>query len=210
MKLLRKGFFILEEQGRSEFLQQEERDAMNFNVLLERVSPRLKSLSRYLSRTKSANGSFGAEDIYQEMCLRLWQRFENGIPLEFNDAYIIKGCEFHARNFLRKKTDRLKPKSLDEPINDTGLLLKDTLTGSQSHHNTCFNNILIEEMKNKTANKKEKNVFDLLMQGHTVRSIGKNLGISHVMVVKYKNRIVKRWKVDVLGYQKEKTLTCSF
>ncbi|MFH1692375.1 MAG: hypothetical protein ABIC68_07445 [Candidatus Omnitrophota bacterium] len=180
---------------------------MNFYILLKRISPRLKNLSRYLLRTQSAQSSFGADDIYQEMCLHLWQRFKNGVSPEFNDAYIVKSCEFHIRNFLRKKIDKLKPRSLEEPLGETGLLLKDTLISSLSHHNDCFNHILIEEIRKKISNEKEEGVFNLLLKGHTVRDIGKNLGISHVMVVKYKNRIVKRWKNEVLGYQKEKTVT---
>lgn len=180
---------------------------MDFDTLLKRISPRLKILSRRLLRIQNSRGSFDAEDIYQEMCIHLWQRFQNGTPPEFNDAYIVKSCEFHIRNYLRKEIDKFKSRSLDEPINETGLSLKDVLINASSNPYICFNNILINDIRNKMTNRKEENVFNLLLQGHTVRGIGEYLGISHVMVVKYKNRIVKRWKDDVLGYQKEKTLT---
>ncbi len=182
---------------------------MDFDALLKRISPRLKNLSRHLLKIQNNQRSFNAEDIFQEMCIHLWQKFRNGVPPEFNDAYIIKGCEFHIRNYLRKKTDKFKLISLDEPINETGLSLKDILINTKSGPDVCLNNILIHEIRNTLANNKEKDVFNLLIQGHTVRSIGERLGISHVMVVKHKNRIIKRCRNNVFGYQKDKILTYS-
>lgn len=181
---------------------------MEFRILLKRLTPRLKNLSRRLLRIRSAQGHFDAEDIFQEMCVHLWQKFNNGAPPEFNDSYIIKGCEFHIRNYLRKETDKYKSKSLDEPINETGLSLKDILANTESVSNACFNKILIDEIKNKITNEKEQRIFNLLIEGHTVRCIGARLGISHVMVIKYKNKIINRCRNDEKnGYRKNKIFT---
>jgi len=44
---------------------------------------------------------------------------------------------------------------------------------------------------NNGFSKREKDVFGLLLEGYTVREAGGKLGISHVMVVKLKNKIIK-------------------
>jgi len=65
---------------------------MDFRVLLEKITPALRSIARkYLLRT-----SYDEEDLYQEMCLYLWQEYSQGLPIGINEAYAIKGCEFHS------------------------------------------------------------------------------------------------------------------
>jgi DNA-binding CsgD family transcriptional regulator len=60
-------------------------------------------------------------------------------------------------------------------------------------------NISINEIKNKRLTDKERRVLDLLLKGNTVREIASILGISHVMVLKYKKNIIKKAKER--GYQ---------
>jgi DNA-binding CsgD family transcriptional regulator len=45
---------------------------------------------------------------------------------------------------------------------------------------------------NNGFSKREKDVFGLLLEGYTVREAGEKLGISHVMVVKLKNRLINK------------------
>jgi DNA-binding NarL/FixJ family response regulator len=41
---------------------------------------------------------------------------------------------------------------------------------------------------------RERSVLSYLLKGYTVREAAKELGISHVMVVKYKKGIVGKWR----------------
>ncbi|MDD5617926.1 MAG: hypothetical protein PHG69_02425, partial [Candidatus Omnitrophica bacterium] len=70
---------------------------MDFRILLERITPALRSIARkHLLRT-----FYDEEDLYQEMCIYLWQEYSQGLPLGINESYVIKGCEFHILNYLR-------------------------------------------------------------------------------------------------------------
>ena len=53
--------------------------------------------------------------------------------------------------------------------------------------------LVLEDIKNNGFTKREKEVFSLILGGYTVRETGKKLDISHVMVIKYKQRIMKKW-----------------
>ena len=76
---------------------------MDFQTLYKRISPRLK----VVARSRNGHGHCIDEgDLYQEMCIHLWNHFKDGIPPGINDTYIIKGCEFHVLNYLRKEREK--------------------------------------------------------------------------------------------------------
>jgi len=52
-----------------------------------------------------------------------------------------------------------------------------------------YSKMLIEKINNNGLTKREKEVFNLGLEGLTTREIGGRLGISHVMVVKLKGKI---------------------
>ena len=97
---------------------------MRFQIMFNRIAPRLKSLAM---RHRSYNLWADTDDLYQEMCVYLWNNYRHGVPSGVNDAYIVKGCEFHVLNYLRKAREKASVVSLDVPINEYGDTLKDVL-----------------------------------------------------------------------------------
>ena len=149
-----------------------------------------------MAKSHNGHGFFiDEEDLYQEMCIHLWKKYKDGQPTGINEAYIVKGCEFHILNYLRKERKKVRIVSLEEPINEEGDTLKDILSdGKEPLDKFIDRNLTINDIKNNGFTKREKEVFSLLLSGLTVREAGKELAISHVMVVKVKNRIIKKWQ----------------
>jgi len=163
---------------------------MDFRILLEQITPALK----FIARKHLLYGFYSEEDLYQEMCLYLWQHYKDGLPIGINKAYVVKGCEFHLKNFLRKGRPKAMLSSLDAPITSEGLTLGDILEDEKSDFRPGLEDKLtVDKIKNIGLNEKENAVLSNLMKGYTVREIAKELGISHVMVLKYKKNIVKKW-----------------
>jgi len=160
---------------------------MEFERLYERISPRLKKIANFYGKRGC---SFDRDDLYQEMTWHLWNSFREGVPEGINDTYIIKGCEFHALNYMRKEKEKVYKISMEEPLNESGDALRDTVAGAyESIDRAVDRKMLIDHIMNNGFSKKEKDVFGLLLEGHTVREAGKKLGISHVMVIKLRNRL---------------------
>lgn len=165
---------------------------MSFEGLYNRISPRLRIIARRYS-----NGSVFTkqDDLYQEMCIYLWENYKEGGREGINDAYIIKGCEFHVRNYLRVKREKTRMLSLESPIDEEGNTLKELIPFScEDLDREVDRKITIDSIMNNGFTKREKEVFEFLIKGFTVREIGARLGISHVMVVKLKKSLIKKWQ----------------
>lgn len=163
---------------------------MEFEELYQRVSPRLKRIASFYGRR---GYSFDKDDLYQEMTSHLWDKFKLGVPEGINDTYIIKGCEFHILNYMRKEREKIQRVSLEEPLNERGDTLRDTLPAdSMPLEMSVDRKMLVDHIMNNGFSKMEKEVFGFLLEGYTVRETGQRLGISHVMVVKMKNKIINR------------------
>lgn len=170
---------------------------MDFRILLEKIKPALK----YIARKHLFYSFYSEEDLYQEMCLYLWQNYGGGLPIGINEAYVIKGCEFHIQNFLRKGRPKAAISSLDEFITPGGLTFADILEDKRADFRlTIENKVTIDEIANIGLTDKEKSVLSYLLKGYTVREIAKELEVSHVMVLKHKKGIIKKWRKK--GYQK--------
>jgi RNA polymerase sigma factor (sigma-70 family) len=164
---------------------------MDFRILLEKITPALK----YVARKHLLRGFYNEEDLYQEMCLYLWQHYSYGLPIGKNEAYIIKACEFHIQNFLRKGRPKAVIVSLDELISPSGQTLGDILEDKKDNTDTCIErNITVDEIRNIGLTDREKTVFSCLLKGYTARETASEIGISHVMVLKYKKNIIKKWR----------------
>jgi len=163
---------------------------MDFKILLQKITPALKKIAR----RHVLCGFYDAEDLYQEMCLYLWQHYGQGLPIGKNEAYVIKGCEFHLQNFLRKGRPKAALSSLDALINTTGLTLADVLEDKRGNEGTNIETkVTIDDLKKRGLTKREQHVLSSLLKGYTVREIAKEMDISHVMVLKYKKKIIKKW-----------------
>jgi RNA polymerase sigma factor (sigma-70 family) len=164
---------------------------MDFRILLEKITPALK----YIARKHLLLGSYDEENLYQEMCLYLWQRYGRGLPIGINESYAIKGCEFHLQNFLRKGRQKVVLSSLDELITPEGLTLGDILEDKRETVGSRIEGELtVDEIRGMGLTDRERSVLSYLLKGYTVREAAKELGISHVMVVKYKKGIVGKWR----------------
>ncbi len=163
---------------------------MDFRFLLAKITPAL----RYIARKHLFYSWYSEEDLYQEMCLYLWQNYGAGLPIGINEAYVIKGCEFHIQNFLRKGRPKLATSSLDELISPGGLTLGEVLEDTKADfRSTIHDKVTIDEIARIGLTDKEKSVLSFLLKGLTARQIAKELGISHVMVLKHKKSIIKKW-----------------
>lgn len=170
---------------------------MDFRILLEKITPALK----YIARKHLFYSFYSEDDLYQEMCLYLWQHYGGGLPIGINEAYIIKGCEFHIQNFLRKGRPKAAISSLDEFITPGGLTFADILEDKRADFRlTIENKVTIDEIANIGLTDKEKSVLSYLLKGYTIREIARELGVSHVMILKHKKEITKKWRKK--GYQK--------
>jgi RNA polymerase sigma factor (sigma-70 family) len=164
---------------------------MDFRILLEKITPALK----YIARKHLLRGFYSQEDLYQEMCLYLWQRYQHGLPIGINESYVIKGCEFHIQNFLRKGRPKVMLSSLDEVITAGGLTLGDILEDKkEASVFSMESRLTVDEIKGMSLTDRERSVLSYLLKGYTVREIAKVLKISHVMVVKHKKNIIKKWR----------------
>jgi len=168
---------------------------MTFEELVKRLSPKLKRI------TYKLNGHFfffNEEDLYQEALIHLWQDFCLGKLDNKTDSYILQGCYFHLKNYIRKTRDKSNLVSLNAMIEKEGSNLEEILCLENSK--SCLvdleNNILIQEIQNNGLTQREKEVFFLSLEGLTTREIGKKLGISHVMVIKIKKTL--RMKLEFL------------
>ncbi|MDP8254090.1 MAG: LuxR C-terminal-related transcriptional regulator [Candidatus Kaelpia aquatica] len=170
---------------------------MDFRILLEKITPRLK----YIARMNTLYGFYSQDDLFQEMCIYLWQQYRYGLPIGINESYVVKGCEFHLKNFLRKGRPKIVLSSLDESICSGGITLVDILEDDKADSKSRIEaRLTIDDIKDLGLTDKENSVLSLLLKGHTMREIAVKLDVSHVMVLKYKNNIRKKWKKK--GYQK--------
>jgi DNA-directed RNA polymerase specialized sigma24 family protein len=135
---------------------------MDFKILLERISPALRGIAR----KHVLKGPYDLDDLYQEMCLYLWQNYSEGLPIGINEGYAIKGCEFHILNHLRKGRTRFKFVSLDEPISE-GNTLKDIIRDPKENFLVDLENRLsIDDIKSDLLTEKEKKVLSYLVKGY--------------------------------------------
>lgn len=150
---------------------------MEYIEFIEGIRSKLIYLVKKIKRD---NGYFDENDLLQEIYTYLWIEWSSGNLKEKNESYILKGCYFHLKNFLRKNKS-LKFISLEEMMENNS---------SFDIPNNNQNSYLIElEKIYNILNEREKKVINFIMDGYTIREIGKNLGISHVMVLKIIKKI---------------------
>jgi RNA polymerase sigma factor (sigma-70 family) len=159
-----------------------------FEELFKKISPTLKRITYKLNGHFSF---FNDDDLFQEAAARLWVDFQSGKLEGKTDSYILQGCYFHLKNYLRKTQDKLRLVSMEALAEEDGLSLKETRADERplSAYSELDEELLSERIQNLRLSLRENDVLSLSMKGLTVREIGKRLGISHVMVVKLKAKI---------------------
>ena len=166
---------------------------MGFECLLGRISHTLKRIAYKLGTRFCL---FDNEDLYQEALVHLWLKFKEGELADKTDSYILQGCYFHLKNYMRKHYEKFNLVSLDKLPNAQGETMElDNILNLESRESAselinC--NLLTERINNDGLTKREKEVFHLALEGLTAREIGARLGISHVRVIKLRSRIKEK------------------
>lgn len=159
----------------------------SFEGIMMKLSPTLRRITYRL------NGHFtffDEDDLYQEALRYLWTAFRNGSLGDKTDSYVLQGCYFYLKNYIRKTMDKARVVSIDSPIDEDGSTIKDTLSCKDNRSEDAADDIFLREtLRTIGLTEREKRVLSLSLSGMTVREIGEDLGISHVMVIKIRAHI---------------------
>lgn len=164
---------------------------MRFDELVRKINPKVKGIAYRLDGKYT---SFSEDDLYQQALMRLWQKYNNGELEDKTESYVVQGCSFEMRNYIRthfKGTDR-RAVSTDITINDSGDRLINFIADEQSisQRVSCNTSMTVKKIERRLSSR-QKSVLKMSRKGFTVREIGRRLGVSHVMVVKIKKHIAK-------------------
>ncbi|PIQ87745.1 MAG: hypothetical protein COV73_02500, partial [Candidatus Omnitrophica bacterium CG11_big_fil_rev_8_21_14_0_20_43_6] len=86
---------------------------MSFQELHRKLSPTIK---RIAWRLNGHYRSFNHDDLYQEATIHLWSNFLKGKLSDKTDSYILQGCYFHLKNYIRKVNERSNIVSIDAAL----------------------------------------------------------------------------------------------
>jgi RNA polymerase sigma factor (sigma-70 family) len=163
-----------------------------FEQLLKRLSPTLKRITRKLN----SNLAFmDDQDLFQEALVHLWTKFSSRDLDDKTDSYMLQGCYFHLKNHLRKNQDGPPLLSLNEPAGEDGFSLADVLPAQEATSlEKVEGKLQLEAITGTGVSEREKAVLFCSLEDMTTREIGQKLGISHVSVVKIRNKIKGRYE----------------
>jgi len=166
-------------------------EAMPFEALVGKLSPTLKRIACKL------NGHFtfmDDQDLLQEALIHLWCDFQGGKLDDKTDSYILQGCYFHLKNYIRKSQDSAIMLSLNSIMEEDGSHLEEILTADNLASYDRVETLLQIEAMGSGTSQRERDVLFFCLEGMTMREIGKRMGISHVSVVKIRNKIRERYQ----------------
>lgn len=165
---------------------------MTFEGVVKRVSPTLKKIARKLNGHHSF---FDDDDLYQEALVHLWNTYTLGTLEDKTDSYILQGCYYYLKNYLRKVREKMIVVSLNDPVGEDNKLLEEIVASEDATSFDYLEGKLYAEaaIKQSCLSAREQEVLSLLMEGMTVRETGSRLGMSHVMVIKIKNKISEKY-----------------
>lgn len=162
---------------------------MQFQELSRKLSPTIKRIAYKLN---GRYRTFSHEDLYQEALMHLWSNFTSEKLRNKTDSYILQGCYFHLKNYIRKvneKTD-LSLDAITCPDYDNSSFKETVIDKYQEDFRDSLDTkLLAQKIKGNGFSPKEKIVLDALSNGLTTREIGKRLSVSHVMVVRIISKI---------------------
>jgi RNA polymerase sigma factor (sigma-70 family) len=162
-----------------------------FDAMMARLSPTLKRI------THRMNGHFtffSDDDLYQEAVMHLWIDYQHDVLGDKTDSYILQGCYYYLKNYLRMTLDKAKMVSLYKLIDEDDCTLEDVITiKGRTAMDAAEERIIVDDATLNGLTDREKEVLTLSMEGSTVREIGEKLGISHVMVVKLRGKLKEKY-----------------
>lgn len=170
---------------------------MEFNEVIKRLGPKLKGIVHKLN-TKFTY--LDEEDLYQEAVIELWKKYQSGEISDKTDSYLLQGCMFFLKNYLRLSCKKIDRSSVHFTNDANGPLdtesVREEMIPDQKNSNFEFIlvDIAIDEITG-CLDKREKEVFLLSMEDLTTRQMGQRLGISHTMVVKIEKKIREKCEI---------------
>jgi len=163
---------------------------MSFEELHQKLSPTIK---RIAYRLNGHYRSFNHDDLYQEASFHLWNNFLKGKLSDKTDSYVLQGCYFHLKNYIRKVNERSNIVSIDAALSmDENTTVGDLLGeswASEDCREDLHNKFLAQSIVNNGFNPREKKLLAYFSLGLTTRDIGKRMGVSHVSIVKMLQKI---------------------
>lgn len=178
---------------------------MSFEELVIKISPVLRKITYKL---KGYSYFLNEEDLFQESSVFLWENYKQGKLSDKTDSYILQGCYFYLKNYLRKTKDKVYLVSMDYLMDQEGNESKELTfcEGKKPDFRDLDSDMLNKSISRFKLTARENEVLNLSMDGLTIRDIGKQLGVSHVMVLKIKNKIKEKCRgieEEIrMGYQK--------
>jgi RNA polymerase sigma factor (sigma-70 family) len=167
-------------------------DLRTFDILIKRISRTLQRI------TQKLNGRFSFmdhDDLYQEALLKLWIDFQGGRLEAKTDSYILQGCYFHLKNYIRKTQGSATVVSLNSMIDEESVRLEELIEADEvAAIDYVDGKMQVEALLAEGMSERERDVLAFSMEGMTTREIGEKLGISHVAVVKVRNRIREKYE----------------
>ena len=166
---------------------------MSFDALVKRISFTLQRI------TQKLNGHFtfmDHDDLFQEAMLHLWDAFRTGTLNDKTDSYVLQGCYYHLKNYIRTVQDKAPMVSLNSIVDgEQDVALEEILEADDvGPFEYVEGKMQVEALLNSGLTQKERDVLALAMEGMTTREIGQQLGVSHVAVVKVKNKLKARYE----------------
>lgn len=159
----------------------------DFERLMTRLTPTIRRIGHRL------NGRFtffNDDDLCQEALTHLWVMFQKGTLNDKTDSYILQGCYFHLKNYIRTSVDKASFISFESPIDEDGTMPEELIASrNPSSAEELEDKILQEEMRKNGLNECELKIINMCAEGLTTREIGKRLGVSHVAVIKLRKKI---------------------
>ena len=174
---------------------------MTFEGLAKKISPTLKRITYRL------NGHFtffNEDDLYQEAMIHLWHDFNQGKLSDKTDSYILQGCYFYLKNYIRTHRDKVTLVSLEASLSsDEERSIEEILPFQKAEERSVrdyfHDKFLSEAILNNGFTPREKEILKGTAEGLTTREIGSRLGISHVGVIKLMRRIKEKCRVYTDG-----------
>jgi len=163
---------------------------MNFEELHKKLSPTIK---RIAYRLNGRYRSFNHDDLYQEATIHLWSNFSKGKLSDKTSSYILQGCYFHLKNYIRKVNENPNTVSIDAALSTNDEVTLEDVLGKYWACPDCrdqlHNKFLEQSIRDNDLNPKETKLLDYFSQGLTTRDIGKLLGVSHVSIAKMMQKV---------------------
>jgi len=163
--------------------------------IVNRLKYQLKGIIRKLN---IQHQYIDSDDLYQEVLLYLWQKNENGELKNKNNSYILQGCYYHLKNYIRKSI-KLENRKINYdnsnymPFQNQEINEKKEYQYQSANFKSPDEYLLYNEF-NQNLSVKERALLNLRIKGLTTREIGRELGISHTMVSKMRRKMVEKYQ----------------